>query len=547
MDIFNSLGALARRTRLAAGASDTPDLLAQFKALMATRKPRTVASRNPSARIGFASFGAGVNHLVIDCLLAHALQLRGAACQLLLCDLPELPGCDERLFEFQNNDRCAGCISPKLPFLEACGGLDWLKLSGFLGDPAATLKAAGQAVASCSDENLTRFQYEGWKVGEWLGSSVASFLRSDSHGMHAEVIDARRRYLTSGILALIASRRWIETWRPDILMVISGRHIFWRAAREVAQAMGIKVVAREMFVEAFDCHIYAVNSSCEDPALPKAWAQARNTALTASQERLVDGYLKGLPAYARQVAKDPVLETRTSAIRTELGLAPDRRIIALFTNVTWDLFVAERDAAFDGQMQWIAATLDFVRRHPELDLVVRAHPAEIVPKFRTRGRIVRQIDDAFGPLSQNVRVIGPESTISSNVLRAMASLNLVYCASVGLEAIIAGQPVLICGNPYYARKGFTIDVESPVDYERLLEHHAAGRALGSPPASIELARRFLYLFRFRYGMRMGLTTDDVVAPTLKVHSFDRLEPGRSVALDTACDGILHRDEILLPY
>src|SRR6266404_9304980 len=171
MDILNSLGALARRTGLAAGACDTADLLAQFKALMATRKPGTVASGNPSARIGFACFGAGVNHLVIDCLLAHALQLRGAACQLLLCDLPELPGCDERLFEFPNNDRCAGCSSPKLPFLEVCG-LDWLKLSGVLGDPAATLKAVGEAVASCSDENLTRFRYEGWKVGEWVGSSV---------------------------------------------------------------------------------------------------------------------------------------------------------------------------------------------------------------------------------------------------------------------------------------------------------------------------------------------------------------------------------------
>ena len=504
-----------------------------------------MVSRKPSARIGFASFGAGVNHLVIDCLLAHALQLRGAACQLLLCDLPELPGCDERLFEFQNNHRCAGCISPKLPFLEACG-LDWVKLSSFLADPAATLKAGGEAVASCSDENLTRFEHEGWKVGEWLGSSVASFLRSDSHGMHREVIEARRRYLTSGIVALTAARRWLESWRPDILMVISGRHVFWRAAREVAQAMGIKVVSREMFVEAFDCHIYAVNSSCEDPALPKAWAQARNTPLTASQERLVDGYLKGLPAYARQVAKDPVLETRASAIRTELGLAPDRRMIALFTNVTWDLFVAERDSAFDGQMQWIAATLDFIRRHPELDLVVRAHPAEIVPKFRTRGRIVRQIDEAFAPLPQNVRMVGPESTISSDVLRAMASVNLVYCASVGLEAIIAGQPVLICGNPYYARKGFSIDVESPVDYERLLEHHAAGRAPTLLPASVELARRFLYMFRFRYGMRMGLTTDDVSAATLKVRSFGRLKPGVSLALDTACDGILHSDEILLP-
>jgi hypothetical protein len=497
------------------------------------------------ARVGFACFGAGANHLVIDCLLAHALQLRGATCQLLVCDLPELPACDERLIELENNRRCAGCISAKLPFLEACG-LDWVRLSGFLDDPGATLKMAVASVADCTDENLIRFEYEGWKLGEWLGSSVASFLRSDSHGMHPEVIEARRRYLTSGIVTLIASRRWIDTWRPDILVVISGRHMFWRAAREVAQSRGIKVVSREMFNEAFDCHIYAVNSSCEDPAMPNAWAQARETPLTASQERLVDGYLKGLPAYARQVSKDPVLETRASAIRTELGLAPDRRMMVLFTNVTWDLFVAERDSGFEGQMQWIAASVDFIRRHPEIDLVVRAHPAEIVAKFRTRGRIVRQIEEGFAPLPQNLRTIGPESAISSDALRAMASLNLVYCASVGLEAIIAGQPVLICGNPYYARKGFSIDVESPVHYDRLLEDHAAGRAPTPSPASVDLARRFLYLFRFRYGMRMGLTADHVAATGLKVQSFGRLEPGVSLPLDTACDGILHRDEILLP-
>ncbi len=545
MSLRDALGAIERRTRFAARAWDQLDLLAQFKALMATRKPGTRVSENPFVRVGFACFGAGINHLVIDCLLAHALQLRGAACQLLVCDLPELPGCDERLIESENNHRCAGCMSAKLPFLEACG-LDWVRLSGFLDDPAATLRAAGNAVASCADENLTRFEYEGWKLGEWLGSSVASFLRSDSHGMQPEVIESRRRYLTSGIVALIASRRWIETWRPDSLMVISGRHLFWRAAREIAQSMGIKVVSREMFVEAFDCHIYAVNSSCEDPAMPTAWAQVRDVPLTASQEELVEGYLKGLPAYARQVTKEPALETRASVIRTKLGLAPDRRMIALFTNVTWDLFVAERDSAFDGQMEWIAATLDFIRRHPEVDLVVRAHPAEIVPKFRTRGRIIRQIEERFAPLPRNLRMIGPESTISSDVLRAMASLNLVYCASVGLEAIIAGQPVLICGNPYYARKGFSIDVESPAHYDRLLADHAGGRAVSAPPGSADLARRFLYLFRFRYGMRMGLTTDDVAAVRLKVHGFDQLEAGVSLALDTACDGILHYDEILLP-
>lgn len=544
MNLFDTLRAFALRTRSAVGAPDSPDLLQQFRALMATRKASPPVADQSSSRVAFACFGAGVNHLVIDCLLAHALQLRGAICQLLVCDLPELPGCDERLSELENNHRCDGCISAKLPYLEVCG-LDWVRLSGFLEDPPAILAMASEAVAACPDDRLTRFEYEGWKVGEWLGSSVASFLRSDSHGMRPEVIEARRRYLVTGIVALIAARRWLDVWRPDILVVISGRHMFWRAARETAASRGIKVVSREMFNEAFDCHIYAVNSSCEDPSLPKAWALARQTALTVSQNRLVDEYLRSLPAYARQVASDPVLETRASAIRTELRLDPNRRMLALFTNVTWDLFVAERDSAFDGQMEWIAATLEFIRRHPEIDLVVRAHPAEIVPKFRTRGRIVRQIAEAFAPLPTNLRVIGPESTISSDVLRAMASLNLVYCASVGLEAIIAGQPVLICGNPYYARKGFTVDVESPEHYQRLLKDHAAGN-IPIPPAGSDLARRFLYIFRFRYGMRMGLTTDHVTATALKIQSLGRLQPGVSLPLDTACDGILHRDEILLP-
>ena len=525
---------------------DAPDLLTQFRALMATSPPPVPTTGTQLLRVGIATFGAGVNHLVVDCLLAHALQRRRAVCQLLLCDMPELPGCDERFVGAENNHRCQGdCIAAKRPCLEVCG-LGWVQLSAFLDDPASTLKMAADLVATCPDEALTHFEYEGWKLGEWLGSSVASFLRSDSHGMDPEVIAARRRYLVSGLVAFLGARRWIDTWQPDILMVLSGRHIFWRAAREIAQARGIKVVSREMFIESFDCHVYAVNSSCEDPAIPNAWAEAREKPLTQDQERTLDENLRGLNAYARQVSYDPVLEERPSAIRAALNLSADRPLLVLFTNVSWDLFVAERDFAFDGQMKWIAATFDFIRRHPELDLVVRAHPAEIVPKFQTRGRIVQQIEQRFAPLPWNVRLIGPESTLSSNTLRSMASLNLVYCSSVGMEAIIAGQAVLICGNPYYARKGFSINVDSPDQYDRLLEEHVTGKPLTAPPQSVEFARRFLYLFKFRYGMRMGLTSDANRGTTLKIQDMRELEPGQSLSLDTACDGILHRNEILLP-
>src|SRR5438045_4770023 len=115
----------------AQASDDPPGLLAQFRALMATRPPAPPALGLPAVRVGIASFGAGANHLVVDCLLAHALQRRGAVCQLILCDLPELPGCDERFVGAANNRRCQGdCISAKLPFLEVCG-LDWVRLSGF--------------------------------------------------------------------------------------------------------------------------------------------------------------------------------------------------------------------------------------------------------------------------------------------------------------------------------------------------------------------------------------------------------------------------------
>lgn len=528
----------------APGVEAPPPLIDQFRELTGMRAPGGPPPES-AVRVGIASFGAGPGHLVVDTLLAHALELRGAACQLLVCDVPELPGCDERLLESDDNRRCATCIDPKRPFLDAAG-VDWVALSALLPDGTATLAAVEAAVAACPDDELTRFEFEGWPVGEWLGSSVASFLRSDSHGMRPEVVEARRRYLVSGVVALVAARRWLDEWQPDVLMVISGRHVLWRAAREVAEARGVKVVCREMFNESFDCHIYAVNSSCEDPALPEAWAAARSTPLTPEQDARVDEFLRGLPRFARQTEADPELETRQSAIRAQLGLEAGRPLLVLFTNVAWDLFVAERDAGFDGQMEWIAATLEFARRHPEIDLVVRAHPAEIVPKFRTRGRIADQIVEELSPLSPNTRLVGPESDISSDTLRSMATLNVVYCASVGLEAVIAGQPVLICGRPYYSGKGFTTDVGSRDEYERLLAEHLLCHPLRSDPEHALLARRFTYLIRFRYAIPMGLTNDDVTDLRLTIHGIDALAPGASAALDTVCDGILHRHEILLP-
>lgn len=70
--------------------------------------------------------------------------------------------------------------------------------------------------------------------------------------------------------------------------------------------------------------------------------------------------------------------------------------------------------------------------------------------------------------------------------------------------------------------------------DRLLEDYATGRALTSSPSSVDLSRRVLYRFGFRYGMRIALIADDVAGPRLRVASFGHLEGHMSVAVDTAC-------------
>src|SRR4051812_34353829 len=104
MSVRDAMRWLVPTTTRTTVVNDFGGLLTQFKALMATRRYAPPA-RGQRPRVAIASFGAGANHLVVDCLLGHALQLRGAACQLLLCDLPDLPGCDERFVDASDNQR----------------------------------------------------------------------------------------------------------------------------------------------------------------------------------------------------------------------------------------------------------------------------------------------------------------------------------------------------------------------------------------------------------------------------------------------------------
>src|SRR5262249_38154741 len=61
----------------------------------------------------------------------------------------------------------------------------------------------------------------------------------------------------------------------------------------------------------------------------------------------------------------------------EVGLDPGKPYCVAFTNVFWDAQLHFPQNAFPDQLTWLVATIRWFALRPDLQLVIRVHPAEI--------------------------------------------------------------------------------------------------------------------------------------------------------------------------
>lgn len=527
-----------------AGRLANRQLERDFESLMQT-SVETYQARMATAnapKVAFATFGSGNWHLVLEMLLAHALALRGASTELLLCDLPTLPVCDERTVFARDVDLCFGCLPLKQKLLQA-SKLPWRGMTAFLTSDSLT--RAKTIVDDLNDEELEAYKEGPWPIGRWIHVSACHFLRCDARGKDFEMVSIRRRFLTSAIVVADAVERWLDEVQPDILIVESGVHFMWRIAFELARARDIRVVCREIGKGGLDSHIYSSNSFSMFPDWSDIWTEASQENLSPAENERVDAYLGSLveKTYANNTNDIPMPDA--DRISEELGLNPNRKTAVLFTNVTWDLSTAGRDVGFDGLLDWILETISLMESLPDAQLVIRAHPAE--NHVLTREHILERIHERYPNLPQNIYLVPPEKQMAARGLFELGSLVLAYCSTTGIEAAIYRKPVLLGGDPHYRGKGFTIDVQSREEYADLLRQWAAGGLDQPSRVASELARRYFHLFFLRYHILMGWTTSPLEPPyKLKIKSLAELLPNRNVALDVVSSGILNGHEIILP-
>jgi len=414
-----------------------------------------------------------------------------------------------------------------------------------------TYDKAYEMTQSLSLDQCFRYQYRNVPIGELCEVSVTRYLCRDAQECDSpEALQTWRDFLTGAIVLVDAYEEAFSRFRPDILFMCNGRLFWYSIGHWMARRRGIRVVSYETAIGSWatgEQWTFREEIPVMEIDIGRPWLTWQNIPLTIEEDCQLD---EAIQAHTRDpvIYPDPVESHRI--MQNKLGLTDNKPVVAMFTNLTWDSAVSGRRTIFKSVLEWTRETVRFADQKRDFNLIIRVHPAEalVLDGERTQENVIDDLHREFGDLPDNVRVIPPDSKLSSYTLLDLASVVLVYTGTLGLEATLRGKcPVIICGNAHYANKGFGYFPQSRREYFELLGN--LDRL--SPPSEqqLALARRYAYLFWFRTVIPLQFfeTYEDWLISRFTIESLEELRPGRNPSLDLVADGILGRSEFVLPW
>ncbi|MFH1862214.1 MAG: glycosyltransferase, partial [bacterium] len=233
-------------------------------------------------------------------------------------------------------------------------------------------------------------------------------------------------------------------------------------------------------------------------------------------------------------------------VREALNLKADRPVWVLFTSSD-DEVVAdpERRSPFADQLEWIKTTIQYVREHPQYDLVIRVHPNTSGSRATGENRKqLGEILDLLPTLPTNARLVLPDDAISSYSLMEIADAGLVFMSTAGLEVACRGKHVITAAETIYSRTDFVKTATSTKSYRTLLDQ-ALALPIGCSANEIQrLAFRFAYCLFYRFNVPFPLVKmKDAHTGVLAYNNLEQLLPGRELNLDRITEIILDQHSV----
>lgn len=514
--------------------------LGQLSEIVSRSSVDDLAPRGASPRILFFTFRGWTNHVLYDALIAHALRWRGADVRFFTCG-GRLPICDISSYTVAPPMPCDFC-APYVERVLSSLQLSCQRMRDFIS-PIEQTEIRRQVLALPPDA-YEEFEFEGLPIGQLVKPSVQWFLLRGSIGTDRLSQQTYREFLVSGSIMARVAQRLLDSVKPDIIYLMNGLFFAEHILIALARQRTIPFITHEggFFP---DSQVFVWNGIAPYyESIDAVWPTYALRPLTDSEEHRLEAYLDDRQRGKRDVkAYYPRMTSEAQAVFRQLRFDPTKTLITLFTNINWDTATFARPAAFPDMFDWIEATIRHFAVRPDIQLVIRVHPGEVrLPFLEPAEKAQEVIRQRFPDLPGNIRVIPPDSEISSYTLMDLSRLGLVYTSTVGMEMALRGKPVVTAGTGYYSNKGFTFDARTPTEYTAYLNRLNDFGSLD--PQWVTLARRYACLFFYRFQLPFPLTTTAKMVGRgirLNFESLADLHPGSEPFLDLICEAVLdHR-------
>lgn len=492
------------------------------------------------------SMGGYQQGTLLESIIAVALTLRGAQVEILLCD-EFLPACQltkigkdavEQLLISRKPSGCEKCYSYGLDIYSPLE-LPIHKFSSFVQDEtSAKIK---KIAADIPFDEIDNFEWRGLAVGEHAKAGALRYFASGNFSNEPYAEPILRRYLESAMLTAHAAFGALENGQYDVVCFNHGIYVPQGIIGEVCRQKNVAVVNWNPSYRK-STFIFSHNDSYHHTMITEPVDAWENIEMTPAVEKKTLDYLKtrwhGTEDWIWFHEKP---ENEIGNIAAEIGVDFSRPVIGLLTNVMWDAQLHYRSNAFVDMLDWVQQTIEYFSRRPELQLLIRIHPAEIRGVVPSRQPLAEEIRKMFPQLPANVFVVPPESQVSTYAAMEQCDTVLIYNTKTGIEISSQGIPVVVAGEAWIRNKGISQDATSPYEYFQILDQLPSGRRLER--GGVVRARKYAYHFFFRRMIKLPFFKDQL---DVSLDDLNELMPGRNKGLDVICEGILTGSPFIYP-
>ncbi len=514
-------------------------LFSQMREL--SRLPQPEANADGKKVLFLSLKGTWKSHLAWEYSMAMALKVRGAKPAFLLND-NFFPKCDVRIHHNPTCTRAWAAHAYSKLFAKYVN-MPTYWLGNYIA-PEERTKLAKLAYET-PYERLAEIQHNGIDIDYTVKPSLVRFFRRGSVPDTARGRRVHREFVLAGLLASEALPKALDAIEPDRVVAVNGKFFAENIMFQFCRRRGIDIFTYERG-KIKDTLNIVCNQISVDQENTYAWNTVKDRHLTEDEWAVIRGYIDDRKKGGRTVMRfHPNPEENEAAVKQAAGFEEGKKHFALFSNIVWDSAVQYRDIGFDNMFDWIRLTIDFFGRHPEANLIVRLHPAEVkISSDVTMEKSLDYLNSVFDEFPENVRVIPPESDVSSYKLIDYCDTIIVYTSTIGIEAALEEKPTVVCGETHFSHKGFTIDIETQQQYYEVLEQLMADAS----PVKLdwEAAWKYAYIFFFKCMIPFPCVSEQAIG-LIEGVSFDdpsELAHGKDANLDLICDAILNATQAL---